>query len=112
MGVRALIFTFMQYFDHSCYQRSHYTTYRCRFILTWSNIYRTPLSLLEEDSNGFDTSITSQGIVIFSKEKAGAATHNKNSNNSTGLFFVILGFPSSLNRRVWPKDFRFVYIEG
>jgi hypothetical protein len=44
------------------------------------------LSLLEEDSNDFDTSITSQGIVIFSKEKAGGATHNKDKHKRIRVF--------------------------
>jgi len=53
-------------------------------------MYRTPFSLLEEDSNGFDTSITSQGIVIFSKEKAGRATHNKDKHKHIRVFLTII----------------------
>ena len=53
-------------------------------------MYRTPFSLLEEDSNDFDTSITSQGIVIFSKEKAGRATHNKEKHKHIRVVLTII----------------------
>jgi len=46
--------------------------------------------LLEEDSNDFDTSITSQGIVIFSKEKAGRATQNKDKHKDIRVFLTII----------------------
>ena len=44
--------------------------------------------MLEEDSNDFDTSITSQGIDIFSKEKAGRATHNKEKHKHIRVFLT------------------------
>ena len=49
-----------------------------------------PVSFAEEDSNGPETSIISQGIVIFSWEKTGVAAQNNDTHNNISDFFTIV----------------------